>query len=169
MATTRLPQVFCVEDKGTGARHLLPNAAISYVEEELNGVGSAEITFDPLTENALEVKLSERELEIQEGDDMVHVGTMRDLRGTSHGLVLKSDGLFDYFKYRFVLTGNVLFENMDQIVIANGLVNYAQDDSEQGANADLNIGIAAYSPSGILRTREYVSERKHNDTRVSYA
>lgn len=159
---TSIPQVFVTEGRGTGARHLLPEVSIVSVEQELNGVGSAEIAFDPLAENATQVLLSERELEIQDGDDMVYVGTLRDIQGNSTALTAKSDGLFDYLRFRFVLTGNISFVNVEQLTIASTLMTYAQDDAEQGTNADLNIDIAGFAPSGISRSREYVSERKHN-------
>lgn len=162
MTTISLPQVFVTQDKGTGDRHLLPDVSIVSVETELNGVGSAEIAFNPLAENATQVLLSERELEIQDGDDMVYVGTLRDLEGDSTALTAKSDGLFDYFRFRFVLTGNEVFTDIEQLTIASSLVTYAQDDGQQGTNADLNIGIAGFAASGITRSREYTSERKHN-------
>lgn len=162
MASSRMPQVFVTEGKGAGARYLLPDVSIVSVETELNGIGSAEISYNPLSENAAEVKLSERELEIQDGDEMVFAGTMRDKRGNSTALSVKSDGLADWFRYRFVLTGNLLYTDTEQLQIAAGLVNYAQDDAEQGTNADLRISIAGFANSGITRTREYISERKHN-------
>jgi len=162
MATSKLPLIFAVEDKGTGPRHLLSGATINFVEEELNGPGQAEVSFDPLTSNANEVLLGERELEIQEGSDLIFAGPMRDLTGNSTRLTLKADGLFDYFKFRFVLQGNLAYVDTEQQAIAAALVTYAQSDADQGTNADLNISISGFSSSGILRTREYVSERKHN-------
>lgn len=150
-----------VRDKNTGDRWLLPEVSIDEVEEELNGVGGAKLSFDPLGENATQIKLGERELELWEGSDQIFAGPMNDIAGNSRRLTLQADGLWDYIKYRFVLQDNLIYEDTEQLTIAANLITYAQS-AAQGNNPDLRITLAGFAASGILRTREYISERKHN-------
>lgn len=154
------PLVFVV-DKATGDRFLLPEVKIESVVEELNGAGEATISFDPNSENATEVKLGERELELWEGDDIVYAGVLADLTGNSERLTVKSDGLFDYFRTRFVLDTDLVYTNQEQLSIASALVVYAQS-AAQGTNPDLNIDIAGFDASGILRDRTYIADRTHD-------
>lgn len=148
-------QVYSVDQNGVRyGSGPIEDCQVSDITWSLNQPGSATISFDPLAENANQVKLEQREIQIWFDDDLMWWGVPWRDQGDMNTVTIGCDGLLSWFMHRFVDRTSLLYTSLDQLAIAWNLITYAQNESVDGYR-DLNIDAAAYAPSGKIRSRNY--------------
>lgn len=135
----------------------LPEANLSGFEHELNLPGSASFTIDPLSEGAREIEGVAREIQIWVDGSLEWWGVPWGLNGNSQTITVDCEGLLSLFTKRFVDRTSLLYTSMDQLSIAWDLLNYAQSEAVEPYR-DFFIDAAAFSLSGVVRSREYKRE-----------
>lgn len=149
-------QVYSVDQNG--ARYgsgPIEGAEVQQITWVLNQPGSATVLFDPLADNADQVKLEQREMQIWFDDDLAWWGIPWRDSGDLNQVTVGCDGLLSWFQHRFVDRTSLLYTSIDQLSIAWNLLTYAQNESVDPYR-DLNIDAAAYAPSGTIRSRNYL-------------
>lgn len=151
-------RIFPVDREGNKfGRGPIEGASLSDFTEDLNGAGSASISFHPLARNAQHVKLLKREIQIWFDDELVWWGVPWRASGDFTSVTIDCEGILSLLTKRFVDRASLLYTSIDQLSIGWGLVSYAQNESVQ-AHRDLNISSAVFAPSGVPRSREYSRE-----------
>lgn len=139
----------------------LTQASLDSVTWDLLGDGALKLSIDPITRNADKVILNATEVQLWMEDSLEWWGVPRKCSGDLRRLTFDCEELFSYFHYRFVLDEDLSYTDLEQFAIGRNLVNYAQSGI-QGTNPNLHISIAGYTNSGVTRSRDYISDRKHN-------
>lgn len=147
-------RVYSVDKHGTKfGSGPIENCTVEGITWELDGAGTASISFDPLARNAREVRLIEREIQIWFDEKLVWWGIPWRDQGGLDRVNIQCDGLLAWFTKRYIDRTSLLYTSIDQFQIAWNLLAYAQDESVQ-ANRDLNIS-ASFTPSGKVRSENY--------------
>lgn len=139
----------------------LPEGRLQRCNWPLNEVGSLEMAIDPYADGASAIQLSKTEVQLWLNNELAWWGVPRRKTGNSRELLFTCDELLSYFWFRFVIDENLEYVGMEQLQIAQNLIVYGQS-AAQGTNPDLNIDVAAWSPSGVSRDKILTSDRKHN-------
>lgn len=140
----------------------IDDAQVQSIKWKRNGDGDATITFHPLLESAASVKTAKQETQIWVNGELQWWGVNDNLSGKASGLTLLLPGLASYFEDRWLAAETKTWGPIDQLAIGAALVAYAQTDSKQGSNAELNIDTASFSASGINRKMTYELDDNHN-------
>jgi hypothetical protein len=153
-------ELWLVERDGTRIAPLHGSLNFDFCEWELNGVGSASLTGNPTSRNVDRIEGVRNEIQIWIDGDCMWWGPVLGLSGGPHSVNVSLQGLFWYFTKRFVHRTSdsypLLYESIDQIIIAVDLITYAQHENVSfGFNRDLNIDFATIVASGVPRSREY--------------
>lgn len=136
----------------------LPEANLSEVTWDLNDVGTAQFSIDPLSEGAREIECVAREIQIWMDGVLEWWGTPWGLQGNSQSITVSCEGLLSLFNKRFVDRMSLLYTSLEQFTIAWNLLAYAQNESVE-ANRDFNIDLTSpFVPSGVVRSRNYKRE-----------
>lgn len=133
----------------------LPEANLKEVVWDLNEIGSASFTIDPLSEGAMEIEGIIREIQIWMDGQLRWWGVPWGIEGNSQEITVSCEGLMSLFNKRFVDRMSLIYTSIDQVQIFWNLLAYAQSESVE-AYRDFNI--SAISPlvlSGVPRSREY--------------
>lgn len=132
---------------GSGRKEL-PGVTVDEVSWVLNQPGSASISVDPLSPDALLILLNEVELQIWMNEHLRHYVVPRTLGGNLSQITFGCEGVLSWFHYATV-TEVINNFSIDQLGLAAELVQWAQEQ----LNGDRNIDIGAYAPSGVFRAR----------------
>lgn len=147
-------RVIVVDKEGTRfGSGPVEDASVSQITWELNGSGSASISFHPLARNANQIKILERELQIWFDDELMWWGVPWRASGDLNAVTVECEGLLSHFRRRIVDDASLIYTSIDQLQIAWNLLAFAQSEATQ-ANRDFNIG-SSFIASGHVRSREY--------------
>lgn len=149
--------VLIVTDLAGVRKGELTHASLESCEWELNAPGGASISINPLEAQAALLKVNECEVQVWIDEEYRHCVIPRTIQGNAKRCTFQCDGLLGEFDYRHI--NNSLSYGaagppavyMEQFQIAWNIIAYAQ----AGANRDLRIVSAAWTPTGVGRLRKY--------------
>lgn len=140
----------------------LDSATLEQVTWGLDPVDDkAKLTYSPKDVDPGVIVVNKTELQVWVDNALLWWGPFRKKRGNSKVLSVDCEGSFSEFSFRYISEDDLAFVNVEQMSIGTYLVNYAQS-AVQGTNPGLNIGIAGYTNSGVLMSREYLADRKQS-------
>lgn len=136
----------------------LPEANLESITWDLNDVGTAQFSIDPLSEGASEIEGIMREIQIWMDGELQWWGVPWGLTGGPASINVSCEGLLSLFNKRFVDRTSLLYTSLEQFTIAWNLLLYAQSEAVE-AHRDFNIDLTSpFVPSGVVRSRNYKRE-----------
>lgn len=136
----------------------LTDATLKDCSWVLNNFGTATINIDPLSPEAMGIKLNVSEIQIWFDGTLRWWGVPRRVSGGLEEISFHCEDLLSYFLYSFLTNRDFLFTNVEQRNIMSALVQYAQSKTFQNRN----IVVGGFEPSGIRRDRHYLQDEYYN-------
>jgi hypothetical protein len=132
----------------------LSRARLNSVNWTLNKPGALEFVMQSDDPRIGLPKLLGNEVQLWIDDSLEWWGVPWRCTSSPRSSTFSCEGLLSYFTKRFITNASQTFTSVEQFSIAYGLITYAQSGTDQA----LNIGTASVSPSGVVRSREYLRE-----------
>jgi hypothetical protein len=151
-------KVFWMSLDGT-VRRELTGVSVSEPSWKLNDIGTATLNVHPLRPAAtwLYNYLNKCEVQVWIGNQLRWWGVPRSCSIGKKQLSFQCEDLLSHFVYRNV-RATLTYTSIDQFNIGWNLMSYAQT----GTNRDRRVVAGAYSPSGRVRSREYLRDEHPN-------
>lgn len=151
---TSKPQTIVTDRQGQFIVEL-DKAVIDHITWELNGVGEC-VFKNPIMDPKISTypRGLKDEIQIRVDGKILWTGLTWRENLSYDSVEFTAQNLLSYFFKRFVTNTSLVYENVEQMLIAWKLVEYAQ----AGTNKDLNISLGDFNPSGHKRYRKYDRE-----------
>jgi hypothetical protein len=125
----------------------------------LNEPGSINYSFSPISKASAYPKENINEVQLWIDDQWAHQAIHMKRQSKPNESSLNCPGLLEYFNYRYILNGSLLYPTTEQMTIAADLIYKAQ---HIGAGQDWNILVDTYVASGLARSLNYPRDQHQN-------
>jgi|SRR6478736_193390 len=147
-----------VSRTGVSQADTLKNAVLKKARWELNNPGSISYTMNQNDPQVVAPLMHKNEVQLWVNNSLMHWAFHRSTKNNPRTVDFECPGLLEYFNARFILNATQTYTSIEQMQIAGAVVQAAQTPVAR----DWGIVLGSYTPSGVIRSREYKRDEHKN-------